>query len=165
MGLHSHSDAGQYFSFCLVSLGLTICIFFLLRLISASVVAGVLLRFGGGVVPLVGVPTVWLYMEKVLAPFIIVPAYLNWLAVETAIAAMCAVVFAFTNWRVPLWAGAAALVVHFGLWWRVFAEPPLISPALSFAFPVLGLCSTAVWGLYLAHEPAIRHTHAATTST
>jgi len=165
LGLHRHSDVGQEISFCLLTFGLATCIFILLRLVSSWTLADFTLRYVGGLPALVGVPTVWLYMGKVLSPFIIVPAYFSWLWAETALASVGAIAFALTNWRMRFWVGAAALALHYGLWWRVFAAPPSVSLAWSLVFPVIGVCSVAVWATYLVHQPAIRPLYTTRAST
>jgi hypothetical protein len=133
-------------------------------MVSATPIARFLLRYLGGAAALVAIPGVWLYTEEVLSRFVISPAYLNGLWAEAALAAAASIVCAMIGLRPLFWVVAPVLALHYGLWWHTFGALQPTTPSTSLLFPVMGLCSSAVWALYLREELAIQPTRQTSAS-
>ena len=151
--LHPHSHVGGYTAFFVLSLGLGLCIFLLLRISSNTFLAREFLRSGAGFMSLLALPISWFYVIQVLGP---VPFYLNlprpWLVSELILIVACAVLYLLEKWPLPKWSGVVLLALHFGFWGCVALGPYFWHDPFWVIFPMAGFCSSLVWGHYVSHQ-------------
>ena len=158
--LHPHSNVGGFMVMFGLALGLALCIVLVLRLLSGTLVVKEFLRSFAGIISLIAMPASWLYVNYALEhlPIPAAPGIqelsLYWPLFESAVAVVCAMLFLYGKWPIPPWGSIVLLGLHWCFWgWRLFgpffwARPPFL------IFPIVGFCSSLIWGLYVSSQPA-----------
>ena len=132
---------------------LAFAVFSCLRLIRRFSLAQVLLRAIAGAMAIVGFPLVCVYRQGL--PFFLFD-------VEFLLAAVCFLLWANRNWRVPASLSVSLLALHYAFWSFFGAGFHLVSWRWTFEIwdyawlvsPALALSYTLVWATYFRHSGA-----------
>jgi hypothetical protein len=152
--LDHHNNVGGYTALFAITLLLALCIFAVLRIFSKTLlVKEILLSVAGGV-SLLALPTYCLYQTHLYGSPPGAPNPPHVLLLSELFAAMVyATLYLYTRRHIPAWESVSLLVLHFSLWGWLFLGIPYFwrAPLLSI-FPLTGLCSCLVWGLYVSSQ-------------
>jgi hypothetical protein len=151
-----------------------VCLFLIFHLLGSFAPTTIVLKAVGGAIAVAGLPlSGLLYPLLFLEPYTPDPSTLQgqfavderWLILEATVALICALLYYFRKWPVPMPVSVLILGLHFGLWAWVSGNyvSPLVeakySAVLSFRFwmstmyywgaTALGFLATASWGAFV----------------
>jgi len=150
--LNSHSDIGAYAAALGLALGLAVGIFLLLRVFVNTFLATEILRSVAGIAALMSFPACWFYVVPVMKQSPISTGERVWLLAELGSAILCASLYFCRKWPLPTWVGVGLLVFHYGFWGCVFFGTGFVFDPRYFIFPLVGLCSSLAWGVYVGER-------------
>jgi hypothetical protein len=149
--LHPHSQLAGHIAFVLLALEIALAAFVLLEIASYISSPHALPLSIAGIASLIALPLGWVYAARLREPPPGLPTLSNiWLNVELIGTILCAILYILKKWPLPKWAGILLIVLHFALWAWLFPVGAFWLDPFQSVFPLVGLCSSLAWALYLS---------------
>lgn len=148
-----HSNVGGYAALFTLGAALACCMVLLLHISRNTWLTKQVLHSLAGVASLTALPICWLYVSYVMQQPSVSSNLRLWLLSELAVAVVAVVLFLLSKWFLPAWINAVLLTLHFALWaWAFFGGTYFVRYPSRLIFPVVGLLSVLVWGLYVSRD-------------
>jgi hypothetical protein len=144
-----HSNVGGNLAFLFLAIGLALCIFAVIRLLS-SIISNQVLILGVGILSILALPVCWLYLTYSFGydPLRTDPSK-PLLLVELVVASVCTTLYFYRKWLLPEPSDIALAAIHYGLWGWVFFGPFFWTGIRGLFFCFFGFASTLVWCFYV----------------
>lgn len=143
----SDNYAAGYPAFFALAALFSLFLFISIRLIRRIFGAEQILRVVGAIISIAAAPIWWVYLNEILWPVQVGAIAKLFLSTEVVVAVVATLWYLRRGRPVPSWSGVLILVVYYGFWSKIFWY--FFPDVLSFAVPLIGLCSALAWYWYL----------------